>query len=330
MRAPFRGRTLGGTSGRNSLAVGTRLNVELPMTTSLQWNAPRPGRSSPVEHPKFLGSVQSVVECRCPFMPAPHRAGPSSFDRGSLLESASGIVISVDTVTLSLVSTDEEELCTVTCDASFKKGAAGLGVTITWRGKTYTSKEIPRRAIGPVQAELFAIERGLREARKLGASRVLVRSDSKYAVDFSNLEKFAERPHIRKALDGVWGATGEFDECEIEWIPREENRSSDQASKSARKAAEKRELERQEKRLDRINAAMDRAKSIEVRYESGRWAAREKSGGPWFQVDLDDMSCECYHYTEKWSDKSLAARRKHMIPCKHMAAVGQDMNFQFT
>ncbi|SRR6266566_1677131 len=216
----------------------------------------------------------------------------------------------------------DPDLCVVTCDASFKDGSAGLGVTIAWRGKTYTSKKVPRRAIGPVQAELFAIERGLREARKLGASKVLARSDSKWGVDFSNLDKLAEKSHIRKALDGVWGAAEEFDEYAFEWIPREQNRLSDAASKVARKDAERREAERMEKKLQGIKAAMNRAQLVEVKQKDGRWMARDKSGGPWFQVDLDNMSCGCYHFTRNWSNAPLGARRKNMIPCKHMAAVG--------
>ncbi len=53
-------------------------------------------------------------------------------------EQQHGIVISADIVTFNLVTASEDEVCVVTCDASFKKGAAGLGVTITWRAKTFT------------------------------------------------------------------------------------------------------------------------------------------------------------------------------------------------
>ena len=241
-----------------------------------------------------------------------------------------GIVISPGIVTFGLVAVSEDEVCIATCDASFKKGAAGLGVTITWRGKQYTPKKVPRRAVGPVHAELLAVERGLREARRLGSSRVLVRSDSKWAVDFSNLDKFAEKPHIRKALDGVWEAAQEFEECVIEWIPREENRSSDQVSKIARKEAERREAERLERKRAGIAEAMGRAQSVEVKRDNGHWFARDASRGQWFEVNLDNMVCGCYWYSRRWSRVPLAGRKKNMVPCKHMAAVAQATNFQFT
>lgn len=58
---------------------------------------------------------------------------------------------------------EDNDICIVTCDASFNDGFAGLGITISWGGKDYTPREVPRRSKTPPHAELLTIERGLRQ-----------------------------------------------------------------------------------------------------------------------------------------------------------------------
>jgi ribonuclease HI len=224
--------------------------------------------------------------------------------------------------------TDSSATCIVTCDASFKSGSAGLGITMSWGRKQYLPKEVPRRGKTPPHAELLAVERGLREALNLGVSKVLIRSDSQWAMDVLNWKKVAQKSHILAILSRIWELEARFDECSYEWIPREQNRQSDKASKTARKKAEEREARRRAAKALLVQRAMARAANVLTAQEGGRWLAKDGSS-PWFEVDLENMTCGCYWYTERWSRVNLAGRKKNMSPCKHMAAVAQVTGFTF-
>jgi ribonuclease HI len=198
-------------------------------------------------------------------------------------------------------------------------GSAGLGITISWRGREAVI-EVPRRGISAPQTELMAIERGLREAFKRGATRVRVRSDSKWSIEILNWEKRTTKPHILKILNPIWTLEDQFIECAYEWIPREQNRRSDLASKKARRKAQGREVARRAGKATLVAKALARAANVRVGQRGGRWFAWE-GGGMGFEVDLPNMTCGCYWYTERWANVNLGGRRKNMIPCKHMAAV---------
>ena len=65
---------------------------------------------------------------------------------------------------------------------------------------------------------------------------------------------------------------------------------------------------------------MARAASVKVGQRGTQWFAREGIGMV-FEVDLPNMTCGCYWYSERWANVNLAGRRKNMTPCKHVAAV---------
>ena len=202
-----------------------------------------------------------------------------------------------------------------------------MGITILWGGKEDII-EVPRRGISAPHTELLAVERGLREALKRGARKVLVRSDSKWAMEILNWEKAARKPHIVKVLNEIWVLEEKFEECTYAWIPREQNRQSDRASKSARKQAQEREAARRARKAVLVAEAVKNATNLKVVYKNGRWLAWEGSS-PTFEVKLENMECGCYWYTKRWYAANLAGRRKNMPPCKHMAAVAQATGFTF-
>lgn len=203
-----------------------------------------------------------------------------------------------------------------------------MGVTVVLRGKERKPKEVPRRGKTAPQTEFLAIEHGLRLARDLGAPRVLVRSDSQFAMDVLNWRKFASKPHITKVLDRISGLEEQFQECAYEWIPREDNFTSDQASKHARKVAEEREAARIERKAEAVTEALARAGAVQVKQMNGRCYARDPPE-PWFPVDVENMTCGCYAYTKRWCNVPLAGRKKSMTPCKHMAKVAQAQGYSF-
>jgi hypothetical protein len=175
---------------------------------------------------------------------------------------------------------------------------------------------------------MLAVERGLREARHLGATKVLVRSDAQWVTDILNWKKSTEKAHILEILNRIWELQEEFEECGYEWIPREQNRQSDRASKSARKKAEQREDARIARKAALVAKANANAANVKVLLKNGRWLAWEGSS-PAFEVNLANMTCECYWFTKKWFIVNLAGRKKNMPPCKHMAAVAQATGFTF-
>jgi ribonuclease HI len=223
----------------------------------------------------------------------------------------------------------DDDVCTVTCDGSFtmQDGSAGLGITISWRGKEAVIG-VPRRGISAPHTELMAVERGLREALKRGATKVLVRSDSKWSMEVLNWVTYASKPHILKILNPIWALEEQFAECTYEWIPREQNRQSDLASKKARRMAQEREAARRAEKAALVAKALVRAANVQVGQKGGRWFVWE-GGGIVLEVDLPNMTCGCYWYTERWANVNLAGRRKNMIPCKHMAAVAQATGVTF-
>src|SRR5437867_1139446 len=156
-------------------------------------------------------------------------------------------------------------------------GSAGLGITVSWGGKEQII-EVPRRGISAPHTELMAVERGLREALKRGAPKVLVRSDSKWCMEILNWEKYASKPHILKILNPIWVLEEQFEECTYEWIPREQNRQSDLASKKARRKAQEREAARRAGKAALVAKAMARAASVKVGQRGARWFAWEGIG----------------------------------------------------
>jgi hypothetical protein len=139
-------------------------------------------------------------------------------------------------------------------------------------------------------------------------------------MEVLNWEIYASKPHILKILNPIWALEEQFAECTYECIPREQNRQSDRASKKARRKAQEREAARRAGRAALVAKALARAAIVNVGQRGSRWFAWEGTGLV-FEVDLPNMTCECYWYTKRWANVNLAGRKKNMIPCKHLAAV---------
>jgi ribonuclease HI len=119
---------------------------------------------------------------------------------------------------------------TIYCDGAARgnPGPAGIGVVVEGpRGRVLA--EIGE-GIGTATnnvAEYRAVLEGLRRARDLGATEVLVRSDSKLLVEQLSGRFRVKNPTLIRMHGEVRALMREFDEVRFEHVPREFNRDAD-------------------------------------------------------------------------------------------------------
>jgi ribonuclease HI len=119
----------------------------------------------------------------------------------------------------------------VRCDGGARgnPGPAGIGVSITTpRGQRL--EEIAE-ALGNATnnvAEYTAVLRGLEAARRLGARRVSVVSDSKLLVEQLNGNFRVRNPTLQRLHADVRAAAKAFEEVGYSHVPRERNRRADE------------------------------------------------------------------------------------------------------
>jgi ribonuclease HI len=106
-------------------------------------------------------------------------------------------------------------------------GPAAIGYTVEMGGST-EEKEHDR--IGRAtcnEAEYHALIRGLEVASKKGCTEVEARGDSQLIVRQVTGEWQTKEPRLRELRDRVRDVADEFEQFEIQHIPREENREAD-------------------------------------------------------------------------------------------------------
>jgi ribonuclease HI len=118
----------------------------------------------------------------------------------------------------------------VSCDGAARgnPGPAGIGVSITDRAGRVVD-EIAE-GIGETTnnvAEYTAAIRGLQRAAELGASRVLLRSDSKLLIEQLSGRYQVRAAHLRDLHREATGEAVGFDEVRFEHVRRELNQEAD-------------------------------------------------------------------------------------------------------
>lgn len=118
----------------------------------------------------------------------------------------------------------------IACDGGARgnPGPAGIGVSIeTPSGRVLESLA---KAIGVATnnvAEYSAVLAGLGRARDLGATQVLVRSDSQLLVRQLRGVYRVKNPTLQRLHAEVRAAARDFERVEYEHVPRERNRRAD-------------------------------------------------------------------------------------------------------
>lgn len=107
-------------------------------------------------------------------------------------------------------------------------GPAGIGIVIR-DGKDGVIERIAE-SIGEATnnvAEYTALLRGLERARRLGATRVRVQSDSELMVRQMQGQYRVKEPHLRRLHAEATRLAASFGSFVIEHVPRERNREAD-------------------------------------------------------------------------------------------------------
>jgi len=117
------------------------------------------------------------------------------------------------------------------CDGGARgnPGPAGIGATIrSPRGKVLAEiSEAIGHATNNV-AEYTAVKRALEQAAELGATEVLIRTDSKLLVEQLKGNYRVKNPTLQKLHADVRSLAKRFATVEYEHVPRERNRRADQ------------------------------------------------------------------------------------------------------
>ena len=119
---------------------------------------------------------------------------------------------------------------TVSCDGAARgnPGPAGIGVQITDAGGSVLAELA--EGLGETTnnvAEYTAAIRGLKRAHELGATRVLLRSDSQLLINQLTGRYRVKSPHLQPLYLQVRELAGSFDDVRFEHVPRERNTEPD-------------------------------------------------------------------------------------------------------
>ena len=110
-------------------------------------------------------------------------------------------------------------------------GPSGIGLFLKGEGHLIKISE-PIGNTNNHQAEFTALVRGLEEAKKIGASFVSMRSDSKIVV--SSIEKnYVKNEEFKPFLQRAQLLIDQFDLFFIKWIPDKENKAADALAREA-------------------------------------------------------------------------------------------------
>jgi ribonuclease HI len=112
-------------------------------------------------------------------------------------------------------------------------GPAAIGYTVEVGGST---EEKEHNRIGRAtcnEAEYHALIQGLEAASEKGYSIVEVEGDSQLIVNQVSDEWDANEQHLRELRDRAQQVADEFEQFEIQHIPREENREADELVETA-------------------------------------------------------------------------------------------------
>jgi ribonuclease HI len=106
-------------------------------------------------------------------------------------------------------------------------GPAAIGYTVEIDGPTEARDSARIGTATCNEAEYYALIRGLEVASKQGCTEVKARGDSQLLVRQVTGEWQTKEPRLRELRDRVREVADEFEQFEIQHIPREENRKAD-------------------------------------------------------------------------------------------------------
>lgn len=117
-------------------------------------------------------------------------------------------------------------------------GPSGIGLFIKGEGHHLQISEYIGETNNHI-AEFTALVRGLEEAKKLGATLISLRSDSKIVV--ASIEKaYVKNEEFKPFLEQALTLIEQFELFFIKWIPEKENRAADALAREAIQKKEKR------------------------------------------------------------------------------------------
>lgn len=209
-------------------------------------------------------------------------------------------------------------------DASWKKGIAGFGYrAYAQGGRKGKGRSLAGKAHGSQHAEALCIIAAMRDVLRRGGagSIVRVRCDSSWLINVLNGNGNVARPYLVAALREIRELEQKFCQVDYEWVPSKHLKKSDKAASRGRKRAEEREAARVAARSAKVQSAYRRAVNLRVTPIQQRvYVVAQLNGTSAYTVDLDNLTCSCAYFTQKWANKTTGARAKNMTPCAHMAA----------
>lgn len=137
---------------------------------------------------------------------------------------------------MTILEPEAPRVWTVHCDASVltNPGSIGIGVILTDpSGNCHTLSEVTGTKGCNNEAELRALMAALHEAKRHGAARLQIYSDSRVVVE--QLGPLPVRPIARLALvfEEARGLLKAFEHVRLQWIPRHRNGRADALARAA-------------------------------------------------------------------------------------------------
>jgi ribonuclease HI len=123
---------------------------------------------------------------------------------------------------------------TIWFDGSCNPNPGRMAIGVVLEDASGTVKEVSEalEADGTSnQAEYHAVIRGLKEAKALGATGVVVKGDSNLVVQQVTGRFRVQKPELRPLHKKVVELAEGFDEVDVQWVPREQNAHADALSK---------------------------------------------------------------------------------------------------
>ncbi len=166
-----------------------------------------------------------------------------------------------------------------------------------------------------VFAELQAVSAGLREARRLGARRLVISIPGALAARLLGGGSPGRARRAGRAANRVRALFSDFAEVRVarlRGVDPELARQIGEALDVALHAA----AERADRRSQIMEQVLARAKEVRLERMEDGWIANGR-----YRVSLDPLGCECPAWTRRWSGAPIAGRRAQRLLCKHLVAL---------
>ena len=197
-----------------------------------------------------------------------------------------------------------------------RTGTAGIGWRLTGSIGEFPPIARARLRVGSrIAAELLAVDGGLREAARHGATDVRIRTDD---PALPGVVSRAGPKRFRRALRaaGRLAATlAQFRSIEFEVDPEHDPELLHAVGEALDEGLH-RVAEREEHRAHAIEQIRERAHAVLLELRDGRWIANGR-----YAVSLDPFECDCPAWRRRWARVPLAGRRAERLPCKHLVAL---------